>query len=354
MSIRAWLRKNLGFALGSRQLGDELTDIIDNKADTNSDAKFNSVEVTTSVEADSMESVNLKAADGEITLLESVNFESVNVDTTNLSAKYIKIKDLDDSNLLTVLWDEDDLADRKLKLKVDSGDRTLEITGDSKINQDVTVESTPTFDSANLNGVTPTIDTDPTGLDPKDLVLKCGTEKTLEFETTVWDDLRVPAQSTRINPATSKPDFEIFLGGTRTFYFDPSTAETVHFAVQLPHAYKLGTDLHPHLHWAPLNTNTGNVLWRLEYTIAMFDEVFIPTQTLDVLAAASGVAYAHQKSSFAPISGSAITKVSTMLICSLSRIGGDSSDTYASDAALLEIDFHYQIDTLGSRRPTEK
>jgi len=40
--------------------------------------------------------------------------------------------------------------------------------------------------------------------------------------------------------------------------------------------------------------------------------------------------------------------ISSLIFWKLSRIGGDASDTYASDARLIEIDFHYIVDGLGS------
>ena len=39
----------------------------------------------------------------------------------------------------------------------------------------------------------------------------------------------------------------------------------------------------------------------------------------------------------------------------VARLGGDGEDTYdAKNAYLLEVDFHYQIDTLGSRSEDAK
>jgi len=40
--------------------------------------------------------------------------------------------------------------------------------------------------------------------------------------------------------------------------------------------------------------------------------------------------------------------LSSMILWRISRIGGSGSDTYPSDARLLEFDIHYQIDSLGS------
>src|SRR6056297_1943626 len=79
---------------------------------------------------------------------------------------------------------------------------------------------------------------------------------------TVWDDLRAPA--TAINPPgqVSDPDWDNTNGG---FLFDAAGTETLWIIVQMPHTWKLGSNIRPHLHWMPTNTNEGNVLWRMEY-----------------------------------------------------------------------------------------
>ena len=78
-------------------------------------------------------------------------------------------------------------------------------------------------------------------------------------ETAVaWDDLRVPAQNTKLNPTKSEPAFEAFIDGVYSYHFGPANAddESLHFSAQLPHSYKLGTNLDAHIHWSPSTTNT--------------------------------------------------------------------------------------------------
>lgn len=42
-------------------------------------------------------------------------------------------------------------------------------------------------------------------------------------------------------------------------------------------------------------------------------------------------------------------QISDMIICELSRLGPNGSDTYGADARLLEFDIHYEQDAPGSR-----
>jgi hypothetical protein len=174
---------------------------------------------------------------------------------------------------------------------------------------------------------------------------------TLEFNgtATVWDDLRVPGLQVKIG--ASAPDLTAFLGaGNLLIYrFDGNaTTEQVYFTIQLPHSYKEGSDITPHVHWSPINANAGNVKWQLEYSWANIDATFPAVTTITATDAASGTAWDHQTIDFSAITGTGKT-ISSMLVCRLFRDPTDAADTYASDAALLEIDFHFEINTIGSR-----
>ncbi len=167
---------------------------------------------------------------------------------------------------------------------------------------------------------------------------------------TYWDDLRFPASA--INPPgqASDPDFDTTNGG---WLFDDNSTELVFLMAQMPHAWKEGTALRPHIHWQKTTSASGNVLWRLEYKKAPIGEVMDAAfTTLDTTTAVAGTpdtdtADKHLISSFEHIEkvGGGL---SDMLVMKLSRIGGDGSDTYGDDARLLEFDFHFEIDSFGS------
>ena len=58
----------------------------------------------------------------------------------------------------------------------------------------------------------------------------------------------------------------------------------------------------------------------------------------------------HYLTNFAALSGTGKT-ISSMLLCRIFRdaTGAGLTDDYDNDVGLLEIDFHYEIDTAGSR-----
>lgn len=178
---------------------------------------------------------------------------------------------------------------------------------------------------------------------------------------TVWDDLRVPVLSTKLG-GTKDPDFaKIFDDGSGSqgvfsYLFSATTEEELYFMVQLPHGWKYETDLHPHIHWAPtVNGSAGQkVSWGLEYIVGEINSVFGDTTIIygdtPIGEPSSLVANTHYLTEFPVISMSGITSVSTMLLCRIFRdaTGAGGADDYANDVALLEIDFHYQSDRIGS------
>jgi len=174
-------------------------------------------------------------------------------------------------------------------------------------------------------------------------------------DSVVWDDIRVPAQNTKINPLASEPAFESWQNGLFAFHFDPANDSTnsLHFSAQLPHSYKEGTDLCAHIHWSPKTTNEGSVVWKLEYTIISINGTFASSDTLICIDPADGTAFKHQFEDLGDISGTGLT-ISAMLVGRLTRAGDHTSATFTGDAVLLEIDFHYQLNTVGSQQENVK
>lgn len=170
-------------------------------------------------------------------------------------------------------------------------------------------------------------------------------------DATAWDDLRFPAVMGK--PGASQPDWVQFKDdgagsvGVFTYQFDKNTDEELFFAVQLPHAWLVASDIEPHVHWAPTDTDTGAVVWGLEYTWANIDGTYGNTTIITITDAADGTAYKHQLADFATVSGTG-KEMSSMLMCRVFRDANNAADTYDADAALLEFDIHYQIDSFGS------
>lgn len=167
---------------------------------------------------------------------------------------------------------------------------------------------------------------------------------------TSWDDLRFPA--TAINPPgqASDPDVDTTNG---ILLFDATATEVVFLVAQMPHSWAEGSAISPHVHWYKTTSASGDVMWQLDYKKFAIGEVgdssFTTLQASTSTITDDDTAEQHLLTPFADIDMTGLT-LSDMLVMKLSRIGGDAADTYGADAALLEFDIHYELDSFGSQQ----
>ena len=177
---------------------------------------------------------------------------------------------------------------------------------------------------------------------------------TLKFKgnATVFDDIRTPMTSIRITgPGGTTPPDEVMYKGSVVLAFGGAGTddEKGFFTIQIPHSYKEGSDITPHIHWTPEDNTAGTVRWILTYSWANIDAAF-PAETANAIeVVADQTTDKHQRDFFTAITGTGKT-ISSMILCSIQREDSDPNDTYNNkDAFLLEMDFHFEKDTVGSR-----
>lgn len=166
-------------------------------------------------------------------------------------------------------------------------------------------------------------------------------------EEPYWDDLRVPAQAVNPPGLGSDPQWDTSKGG---WLFDQTLVEELHLMVQLPHGWKVGSDLRPHVHYEKATSATGSVTWRLSYSWLAIGASRTAEATLsadDTVEYTAGADF-HMLTPLGIITASASIDISDMLFLRLQRDVSATADTYAGDARLLEFDIHYQSDTPGS------
>lgn len=183
-------------------------------------------------------------------------------------------------------------------------------------------------------------------------------EIVLNGTATVFEDLRIPMTASKLG-GSKDPGFTLFRNkagsqGVFCYQFDKVSEEELYFAVQLPHSYKLGSTIYPHAHWGVAGSVAGGttVRWGLEYTWVDIDGTFAEPTIIYTTATDPVTQYKHRLNSFTDIAGTGITGVSSMMLCRVFR--DVANDNFDGDAALFEIDFHYEIDTMGSKTPTAK
>jgi hypothetical protein len=179
----------------------------------------------------------------------------------------------------------------------------------------------------------------------------------LNGTATVFNDLVSPGTA-GYSASTNPPALSTFLASIQCYFFgdisNQANEHQVFFAVQMPHDWKDGSTIYPHIHWSPQSSVNGSVVWGFEYTWANYESAApaaFPDRTIiytPAAAASSGDNDKHFITSFGSVSGSG-KKISSILICRLFRNSSNALDTYAGSAAMLSFDIHYEIDGMGSR-----
>ena len=116
-------------------------------------------------------------------------------------------------------------------------------------------------------------------------------------------------------------------------------------------------DIYPHVHWTPCDRGVAEdakiVAWKLDYSWVNVNGAFPSSGTVAMLDACDGTDDKMQIASGDAIDG-ADKNISSMLVCRLWR--DSTGDTWAGvtgaqSPAILEMDFHFESSSVGSRQP---
>jgi len=175
-----------------------------------------------------------------------------------------------------------------------------------------------------------------------------------------WEDLRTPITAVKLS-GTKPPTWTSYKGTEVLAFSDQALVgneEIVYFSMQMPHNYKQGTNITIHVHYTPEDNTGGNVYWMLTYSWSNINSAFATESTLYLAGECGTITDTHRLVDFAELDGSpnGVDKgISSMLLCKLQRHSSNILDTYNSKSVyLLEVDAHYQIDSLGSSSISKK
>lgn len=165
-----------------------------------------------------------------------------------------------------------------------------------------------------------------------------------------WNDWRWSGRGRSTGP--TPPSFLEF-AGSGIFCWQFTNAKELHLSdLQLPHDYKEGTDLVPHIHWAPTTTGTYTGTWTLNligWLTIDTGEPVTAVQTVTAAFSGSLTAFEMQSQNFSDVIPGAGRKISSIIHARLAL-----SLTAGASCALCGLDAHYQVDRLGSRQVTAK
>lgn len=161
----------------------------------------------------------------------------------------------------------------------------------------------------------------------------------------LWNDINFSASN--LKPGSSSPAWQAITGGLFGYVFEDAKVQELHGCEEILHGYRAGTDIIPHIHWAPTTTNTGTVRFGLEYAWVNFNENATGTTTIYAASAAPGTIGSHRIIAFPAIPGAG-KKHGSYFCMRLFRDGTNAADTFTGGAFVPQFGLHYQIDAHGS------
>jgi len=186
---------------------------------------------------------------------------------------------------------------------------------------------------------------------PSDLRVTCGAAKTLELQTSVYEDLFMPLAGAKV-PASNAPTWAAFSANLNSYtfalndYVDLATTEVLH-------AWEEGTDLDVHVHFI---TNGANDATARKVQFQIFWSWGDMGEAMSAEATATGeadiVAFeadrTHHYLDIAELAGAGYL-IGSLLKVRIKRIACTGTEP-ASDPFVEMIGVHYKRNTLGSRQ----
>jgi len=234
----------------------------------------------------------------------------------------------------------------------------LEVNGSIKLTNDNDSLKLGTADDASITYDGTDMIINSQEVTPSDLIINCGTEKTIELQETVWDDYVTPLGPNNWRGTSNNPVLtQLFTNGagSQGVYANVfSNGDEALMTIQMPHRWKEGTDIYPHIHFMATSdvSPADNFAIEFEYAWADQDEDFPANSTMETVQHSTGenTNNMHQLVNISsnPLEGAGHT-ISSVLLCRIKRVAADAND-YAGGIAILDFDVHYEIDTFGSRQ----
>lgn len=169
----------------------------------------------------------------------------------------------------------------------------------------------------------------------------------------VYDDQQVAVTSVKL-PGVSDPTWTAYKG-SYVLTFAKGADNIISFISQLTHKYKEGSDIEFHIHTAWPDSGAGDTIWNFTHSWANVGDDFPAETTVAAVTIASPENQDnHQLDEIAATISGTGKKISSVILCSLQREGTAVADDYDDVTYLVSLDFHIQINTIGSKTELTK
>lgn len=155
-----------------------------------------------------------------------------------------------------------------------------------------------------------------------------------------------------IRDTPAAPIAQPFRGGVVLFDFVAGDMREVYANFHVPHSWKPGTMIYPHMHFSTDNSGSGTVRWGFEYTWARrhvsTGQTAFPTTS--VIYVDQVIDANHEYTHFVtePAEGNGIVgtglEVDSMILMRIFRDGGSAADTFPGSIFGITADLHIEVD----------
>jgi hypothetical protein len=185
---------------------------------------------------------------------------------------------------------------------------------------------------------------------PSDLHITTGASKTVVYDTAVWEDLNFDPDRSG-GPAATRPD-DVTINNVFHKEFTSANNQLCGATQELPHNYKVSSDIHPHFH---IFLKSGESAGTTGVTFTFYWELRQSTGTtsgsvsLAATSAQLGTTAGANKFNVYGTAFAGASELGAQLAVTLARTAGD-----AGDIIVTSYGIHYEKDTPGSRQITAK
>ena len=160
-----------------------------------------------------------------------------------------------------------------------------------------------------------------------------------------WEDLRFPAQAIDRPGPTGGPTWDTTNIGHG---FADNAVNELQFIGQMPHSWREGTNIRPHVHWeAGTRFTPGKaVVWALSIRWRNIGDTTTATAIYTITATPSHT-LALMIHNFPELDGTG-KNISSVLDMQIARLATSTGDSMTAVAILKEFDIHYLTDSFGS------
>jgi hypothetical protein len=185
-----------------------------------------------------------------------------------------------------------------------------------------------------------------------DLLIDCGTDKTIELQESAWDDIQFNVSSGRTS-AAKFPDWDTFTTNTGEYKFDVDDFIDLG-ANEMLHWWKEGTVIYPHIHIAldGANASGGSYYAKFNLYIAYASHGDVYTEVtrsgeVEIPDGSQDLENFFVSCDSLDLSGFGI---GTQLMLRLERTAATSGTEYPNHIFVTQVGVHAEKNTLGSRQ----